>query len=101
MAVCGHCWICGSKFECSPTKSCGDCTDRKPLFAIREGVDVLDGVLAVEVPGSAEHNKQRMICGECEEMIDSGALCALISALKAWPARVGAILADAGKKPAT
>lgn len=70
MAVCGHCWVCGGKFDCAELRSCGDCTTHKPLETYREG-DECTGLRTAQ-----------RICGLCERDIDSGAIGSLVEALR-------------------
>lgn len=67
MAICGHCLVCADKFVCTAKKSCGDCTEDKPLLVVAD----LDSRV---VNGK--------ICGECIDLIRHGALCSLIDALR-------------------
>lgn len=63
MAVCGHCWICREKFDCSPMRCCEK--NGGPLV-----LDLLPRVSA-------------KICLRCVTDIESGALSALVAALRA------------------
>lgn len=90
MAVCGRCWICGSKFDCIEKQSCGDCTTHKPLVVVQVvssgkdvwGYDQPTPELVAQLAATDGARGRGLICGRCEDDINSGVLMNLIDALR-------------------
>lgn len=83
MAACGRCWVCGRKLDCNPDCSCGACvTELRERGQQAEHPMVItnrtNGDLIVR-PGMG----QTIICRGCERDIQSGAVAALLGALRA------------------
>ncbi len=90
MAVCGRCWICAAKFDCAEKISCGDCTEHKPLVVVQVvvsgktvwGYDRQTPELVAQLAATDGALGRGMICGRCEDDINSGAVGSLVDALR-------------------
>lgn len=69
MAVCGRCWTCGAKFTCGRGFQCEDCSPEYEEPAL------------VSFQVQTTHRKE-CICRNCVQLIESGAVGSLISALR-------------------